>query len=145
MPMRQISEVIRGKPFLTVSSHTCVREAADLMKSHHVGAVMVVDGKKVLKGICSERDIVTRVVAARLDPEHVKAGDIMTSHPCVLSADKPFGHALHIMYEGGYHHVPVVDAKGRPIGLLTARDALGSDALEFEHDLERREEITAIL
>lgn len=145
MPMRRISEVIRDKPVLTVSCQTCVRHAAQLMKAHHLGAVMVVDSKKVLKGICSERDIVTRVVAERLDPEHVKAADIMTCHPCAIGADKPFGHALHLMYEGGYHHVPVIDADGRPIGMLTARDALGSDVLEFEHELERREEITIIL
>jgi CBS domain-containing protein len=57
----------------------------------------------------------------------------------------PFGHALHLMYEGGFRHVPVVDIAGRPVGLLSAREALSSDALEFGRDLERREEITVIL
>jgi CBS domain-containing protein len=49
------------------------------------------------------------------------------------------------MYEGGFRHVPVVDAGGRPLGLLVARDALSLDALQFDEELVRREEITVIL
>jgi CBS domain-containing protein len=145
MPTRPISEVIRNKSFLALSADTSVAEAAKLMKSHHQSAVIAVDGKKMLKGICTERDIVFEVIAKGKDPDHTEIGSIMTVHPRTVSADKPFGHALHLMYEGGFRHLPVVDMVGRPVGLLSAKDALGSDALEFGRDLERREEITVIL
>lgn len=145
MPTRCVSEVIRNKPFIAVSSHTSVREAACLMKSHHTSAVMVVDYKKMLRGICTECDIVFELVSKGLDPDRSQVGAIMTKHPRTVSADRPFGHALHLMYEGGFRHVPVVNIAGRPIGMLSAHDALGSDALEFGRDLERREEITVIL
>jgi signal-transduction protein with cAMP-binding, CBS, and nucleotidyltransferase domain len=145
MPTRPVSQVIQNKPFLAVSAHTSVTEAAKLMKAHHQSAVMAVDGNKMLKGICTERDIVFEVIAKGRDPEHTEIGSIMTAHPRTVSADMPFGHALHLMYEGGFRHVPVVDIAGRPVGLLSAREALGSDALEFGRDLERREEITVIL
>jgi CBS domain-containing protein len=49
------------------------------------------------------------------------------------------------MYEGGFRHVPVVDAAGHPVGLISARDALGLDAMQFEEELVRREEIAVIL
>ena len=145
MPTRPVSEVIRNKPFLAVSTHSSIRDAALLMKAHHISAVMVVDGKKMLKGICTERDIVFEVVSKGRDPEHTHVSSVMTEHPRTVSADKPFGHALHLMYEGGFRHVPVVDIAGRPVGLLAARDALASDALQFGDDLEWREEITVIL
>ena len=48
------------------------------------------------------------------------------------------------MYEGGFRHIPVVD-DGHPVGILSAKDALGLDALQFESELVRREEIAVIL
>lgn len=145
MPSRQVSEVIRNKPFIAVSPHTSVREAACLMESYRTSAVMVVDDKKMLRGICTERDIVFELVCKGLDPDHARVGTIMTKQPRTVSEDRTFGHALHLMYEGGFRHVPVVDIAGRPIGILSSRDALDSDALEFGHELERRGEITVIL
>jgi CBS domain-containing protein len=49
------------------------------------------------------------------------------------------------MYENGVRHVPIVDANRRPLGVLTARDALQLDAIAFGAELVRREEITVIL
>lgn len=145
MPNRPVSDVIRNKPFVTVSPHASIREAALLMKANHMSAVMVVDGRKMLKGICTERDIVFEVVSKGRDPEHTHVSSVMTEHPRTVCEDKPFGHALHLMYEGGFRHVPVVDGAGHPVGMLAARDAVATDALEFGDDLEWREEITVIL
>ena len=64
----------------------------------------------------------------------------MTSHPVTISADKPLGHALHLMFEGGFRHVPVV-RNGKPVGVVSARDALGSEMLEFESELRQRDDI----
>jgi CBS domain-containing protein len=120
------------------------RTVAHLMKDSHTSAVLVVK-KGVLVGICTERDLVINVVAADHDPARTRVGAIMTPQPQSITADRPFSHALHLMYEGGFRHVPVVDAHGRPLGVLAARDALNLDALQFEQELVRREEITVIL
>lgn len=144
MPNRLISEVIQEKDFVAVPVGTSVRNAAWLMKEKHTSAVMVVrDGHLV--GICTERDIVLGVVAEDQSPDEVSVSEIMTEHPRTITAHKPFGHALHMMFEGGFRHVPVVDAHGAPIGLLSARDALRIDAIEFGEELVRREEIAVIL
>lgn len=145
MPYRLIGEVIENKPVFCVSARTPVREAARLMKAHRVGALMVQGATGVLIGICTERDVVFDVVAGSLDPDQTSVSAIMTVNPQTITSDRPFGHALHIMYEGGFRHVPVVDAMGHPIGMISARDALDSDALNFDHDLIRREEITVAL
>ena len=68
----------------------------------------------------------------------------MTAHPQTIGPDKPFGHALLMMYESGFRHVPVVE-HGKPIGMVSARDALGPELQEFESELERRQHIGEIL
>jgi len=142
---RPIAEVLDHRPCPSVLRDASVRNAARLMQEHQTGAVLVVDDHDALLGICSERDIVTSVVASARDPARVQVSEVMTTEPESLSEDKPFSHALHLMYEGRFRHVPVVDAQGRAIGILSPRDALGCDAREFEQQLVSREEITVIL
>ncbi|UCV17632.1 CBS domain-containing protein [Ferribacterium limneticum] len=144
MPNRLVSEVIKGRPFPTTVSGTTVREAAIIMKEWHSSAILIVDNG-VLAGICTERDIVFRAVANNCDPANTAVSTIMTRNIQTVGLDKPFGHALHLMYEGGFRHIPVVDEAGHPVGLLAAHDALDMDGLQMEQDLVRREEITVIL
>lgn len=144
MPNRTVLEVIGQRSFPTVSTTTAVRDAAILMKEWRSSAVLVVDDG-LLKGICTERDIVFRVVAQARDPSQIHVGAIMTRDVKTIKCDKPFGHALHLMYEGGFRHLPVIDDRGALIGILTAHDALDVDGLQMEQELVRREEITVIL
>lgn len=144
MPYRAISQVIAGKTPLTTAATTPIADVAILLARHRVTAVLIVE-KGRLTGLCSERDIVFRGVAQGLDLQHTQVAEIMTSKLETIGPDKPFGHALHLMYEGGFRHMPVIDAQGRPLGLVCAHDALDCDGLQLEADLERREEITVIL
>jgi CBS domain-containing protein len=145
MPNRLVSSVIRSQRFDAVSSSASVREVARLMKKNHVSAVLVVGRKKELLGLCAERDVIEGVVATGLDPDKTPVATVMTQHPQTITPDKPFGHALHIMHEGEFRHVPVVDGSGRPLGMLCSRDALRLDALQFGSELIQREEIADIL
>lgn len=145
MPCRLVGEMIENKQYYAVSARTSVREAARQMKAHRVSALMVVGATRTLVGICTERDLVIDVVAGGLDPDQTTVSAIMTEHPSTLTPDRPFGHALHMMFEGGFRHVPVVDYAGHPLGMVSARDALDSDALDFDQELIRREEITVVL
>lgn len=144
MPNRRVSEVIGQRAFPMVTTTTSVRDAALIMKEWHTSAVLVVD-HEVLAGICTERDIVFRVVTSAANPSRIHVGAVMTRDVQTIPSDKPFGHALHLMYEGGFRHIPVVDHRGRPIGILAAHDALELDGLQMEQELVRREEITVIL
>ncbi|MBS0542241.1 MAG: CBS domain-containing protein, partial [Proteobacteria bacterium] len=121
-----------------------VRAVTQLMKERRQSAALVTE-HGVLTGIFTERDATFRVLAEGLDPDSTRVGDVLTHRPQTISEDKPFGHALHMMYDGGFRHVPVVDRAGRPVGLLSARDALALDAEAFGTELVRREEITVIL
>ena len=143
MPQRPIREIIENQKPITASTGISVAEAARLMKEHRVGAILVVQGSK-LKGIFTERDALFRVMAAGRDPEETKLSEVMTPNPRTITPDRPFGHALHLMYEGEFRHVPVVE-NGRPLGMVSARDALGPELKQFLGDLETRERIGEIL
>jgi CBS domain-containing protein len=122
---------------------TTVAEAARLMSEARVGAILVVRRDKLV-GIFTERDALTRVLAVGLDPAHTRLSQVMTAKPDTMSPEKPFGHALIAMYEHGYRHMPVVE-HGRPVGVVSMRDARPPELDELEHDLEDRRHIAEIL
>ena len=120
-----------------------VAEAAAAMRDSRVGAIMVVE-KRRLVGIFTERDALYRVLANGKNPKLTRLGEVMTLNPTTVSASMPFGHALHLMYERNFRHVPVVD-DGVPIGMVSARDALGPELEQFETELKEREHIEEFL
>jgi CBS domain-containing protein len=143
MPNRSVRSIITNQTLLTASPETTVSEAAGLMKRSRVGAIMVVERGR-LAGIFTERDALFRVIAEGRDPQATHLADVMTRDCQTIAPDKPLGHALHMMYEGGFRHVPVVE-NGTPLGMVSARDALGPELQEFESELVKREHIREIL
>lgn len=144
MPNRAIREVLGNRPFPTVAPDNTIRECSYIMKEWKSSAVLVVRDDK-LEGIFTERDVVFRCVALNCPLDLIPVSQVMTRAPRTISLDKPFGHALHMMYEGGFRHMPVVDESGKPVGLLSAQDALMMDGVLLEQELVRREEITMVL
>jgi CBS domain-containing protein len=140
---KPIRVIIKDQKPVTAAADTTVAAAARLMKEHRIGAILVVqDGR--LAGIFTERDALFRVIGEGRDPAATRLAEVMTANPRTIAPDRPFGHALHLMYEGGFRHVPVVD-NGRPLGVVSARDALGPDLREFIADLDKRTHISEIL
>lgn len=143
MPQRPVSAIIENQSPVTASAGITVSEAARLMKQNHAGALLVVEGGR-LAGIFTERDALFRVIAEGRNPETTHLAEVMTSNPRTIAPDRPFGHALHLMYEGEFRHVPVVD-NGRPLGMVSARDALEPDLRQFIAELETRGHVSEIL
>jgi CBS domain-containing protein len=140
---RPVRSIIEDQHPLTASADMTVTAGSRLMKEKRVGAILVVDNGR-LAGIFTERDAVFRVIAEGRSPDTTRLAEVMTANPRTMAPDRPFGHALHLMYEGGFRHVPVVD-DGRPIGMVSARDALGPDLQQFISDLDQRGHIAEIL
>ena len=143
MPRRRIRDVIEHQSILTAPRDISVREATRRMAQAGVGAIMITDAERLV-GIFTERDALVRVLAAGLDAESARLDQVMTASPQTAMPDIPLGHALHMMYDGGFRHIPIVD-NGRPIGMVSARDALGQELVAFEVELERRDAITDLL
>lgn len=139
MPIRSVRSVIASQTPLLAPGNTTVLEAAHLMKQDGKGALLVVDGSKLI-GIFTERDALFRVIAAGRDPGTTTLADVMTPQPQTIHPDEPFLHAMRIMHRGGFRHLPVAE-HGRPLGLVSARDALDDDLYELSVNLEQREHV----
>lgn len=133
MTARTIRDVVDGQSLLTAQASMSVSEAARVMKERRVGAVLILDGDE-LAGIFTERDALFRVVAEGLDPTSTSVADVMTADPVTIAPDKPFASALELMHAGQFRHVPVVE-DGRPIGMVSSRDAMGPELEQFMYTL----------
>lgn len=144
MAYRTLRKIVEHQKMLTAAPpKTSVREAARLMKLTQVGALLVVEHGHLV-GIFTERDALIRVLAEGLNPETTALAEVMTLNPITIHPDQPFLSALHLMYENGFRHVPVAE-DGRPLGMVSARDALELEAAEFEATMHLREHLRAIL
>ncbi len=133
MSIRTVKSIIEGQALLTAAASLPVADAARLMRTHKVGAILVVDGEQ-LAGIFTERDALFRVVAEGRDPHGTPVGEVMTANPTTINANQPFARAMELMHAGRFRHVPVVE-NGRAIGIVSARDAMGPELEQFMYTL----------
>jgi CBS domain-containing protein len=106
---------------------TPVDGAARLMRENHVGCLVVVDeveGKRIVVGILTDRDIVTGVVAPGLAPDTLLVGDVMTTDLVTAREDDSLIDLMRTMRRKGVRRIPVVAGQGELIGLVTLDDVL---------------------
>lgn len=116
------------KPLMTeevtsLPPNATVLDAAKFMTDMNVGSVVVVDGDKPI-GILTDRDIMTKVVVERKDPQTVKVKDIMASPVVTISVEKDIVDVTKLMSTHGVRRFPVVDSDGRIIGVIALDDIL---------------------
>jgi CBS domain-containing protein len=131
-PVRKIMQkVLKAAPEILVS------KAAKLMAARNVGAIMVVEDDRLV-GIFTERDVLFRVVARGLDARTTTLAEVMTRAPFTVDPEKAFGYALVVMQENGFRHLPVVQ-DGKPVGMVSSRNAMDPELEEFVSETRRRE------
>lgn len=133
---QRVRSVMEQRKVLIAPPETTVGKAAELMATRNVGAVMVVEGERLV-GIFTERDAVFRVIAQGRDVQSTRLADVMTTAPQTVDPDKSFGYALLMMHENGFRHVPVIE-NGKPVGIVSARNALDPEMEEFISEAQRR-------
>ncbi len=133
----RVRQMMAGERLLTAPLKTSVREAARMMADAASGVVLVMDGES-LAGVFTSRDAVLRVLALGRDAETTPLSEVMTGSPVTVEPDRPFGTALKLMQQNGIHHLPVVE-HGRPVGVVSARNALDPELEDFICEAARRE------
>jgi CBS domain-containing protein len=108
---------------IVVEPQASVLEAIALMQQHRVGCVLVARGGK-LKGIFTERDVLTDVVGKAIDPAKTPIRRLMTPNPESLRLSDSIAYALNKMSVGGYRHIPLVDESLTPVGIISVRDII---------------------
>jgi CBS domain-containing protein len=111
-----------GRDPVAVDTTATVREAARVMSEQGVSSLLVMDGDR-LAGILTDRDLRTRVLAAGVDAG-VAVTDVMTPDPVTGSHEALAFEVLLEMVGRHIHHLPIVDANSRPVGLVTTTDLL---------------------
>jgi CBS domain-containing protein len=140
---RTIRDIIKNQQPITAPAAMSVRQAASVMKQRRIGAMMVVEAG-VLVGIFTERDALNGVVAEGRDTQTTTLAEVMTHNPQTVSPDATFNAALELMHEGRFRHVPVVD-NGVPVGMISVRDAMGSELESFVYEILRQEQVSQVL
>jgi CBS domain-containing protein len=123
--MRSIKSILGNRGTVTVESSASVTTAARLMTDHHIGAVPVVDSGR-LTGIFSERDILTRVVAAGRLPDTTLVREVMSTELIVANASESYEACLMRMQQAHVRHLLVLE-NGGLFGIASLRDVLAAD------------------
>ena len=116
-----IGSILVGRgPVVSVALMTTVRAVITLLHDHRIGAVLVIDGRRIA-GIVSERDIVAglhRLGAAVID---ATAGSVMTSPVVTACPESTIATAMATMTDRRIRHLPVV-VDGTLVGLVSIGD-----------------------
>ena len=108
---------------LVLDEQTSLEEALREMREHRQGCILVTrDGK--LSGIFTERDVLMKVVGTNIDLARTPIRPYMTRDPVRLPEDAIVAYALNKMCVEGFRHVPLTDAAGRPVGVVSMRDII---------------------
>jgi len=130
----KISSIIAGKKVETISASATVHDLVSALNTHHVGALVVSGDGKSIDGIVSERDVV-RAMPGRLDQlvgMHVL--DIMTADVHTCTADSTVDQLMTMMTELRIRHVPVVDAAGKLISIVSIGDVVKNYVSELDSE-----------
>lgn len=132
--MKNLRELLIRREFYFLTPEQTVSEAARYMTERKVGAACVLDGSRLV-GILSERDLMTRVLAAALDPDATTVSAVMTPKPVMVTAADNCKNCVKIMQRAGVRHLPVVEGD-KLIGMVSLRDLLQVDIDEKEEELK---------
>ena len=128
----KVSTIIAGKKVETISASATVHDLVNALNTHHVGALVVSSDGKKIDGIVSERDVV-RAMPGNLDQlVGMQVRDIMTADVHTCSADSTVAELMIMMTELRIRHVPVVDAQGVLLSIVSIGDVVKNYVSEID-------------
>jgi len=104
------------------------------MRENHVGCLVVVDeveGKRIVVGLLTDRDIVTAVVASDFDPATLRVEDVMATDLVTAREDDSLIDLMHTMRRKGVRRIPVVGVQDELVGVVTLDEVLNILAQEL--------------
>jgi CBS domain-containing protein len=116
----------RGSGVVTVAPDASIAEAARLLASNRIGAVVAAEANGTLAGILSERDIVRGVALQGENCLRSKVRDLMTAAVLTCREEDTVETLMQTMTERRIRHLPVMDADSRLIGIVTIGDVVKS-------------------
>ena len=125
MTNRKLEYIVKDQRPLTLSAHETVQHACQCMRERNAGSVLVIDEQQRLRGIFTGRDAVRTLASGKPDADAPLAR-AMTADPVHMAPGSTAIHALRLMQDGGFRHVPICD-QGRVVGIVSQGDFRGEE------------------
>jgi CBS domain-containing protein len=131
--MHRLRQVFERRNLISAPPGASVYEVASTMAAATVGAIPIVDADRLV-GIFSERDLMTRIVVPRRDPERTLVSEVMTRDVVTATLEDPVDFCVDKMRTAGCRHLPVL-AGDRVIGVFSMRDLLRDELEEQDQEI----------
>jgi CBS domain-containing protein len=109
-----------GETVHSVAPNTLVTECVRTMTAKRIGALVVMDGGKLV-GIFTERDALNKVLAAGLEPGKTKVSEVMTKDPYSIPPTTTVGEAMELVTNRRFRHLPIVK-NGKVLAVISSGD-----------------------
>jgi CBS domain-containing protein len=110
----------KGGALETVSPATTIMEAVIRMNDRHIGSLLIMEDDRLV-GIFTERDVLTRVVPAGMDPKRTPVSEVMTRQLITVAPTTTVQEAMMVVTDTRRRHLPVVQG-GKLIGMVSIGD-----------------------
>lgn len=113
----------KGYDVFSAAPETTLGDAVAALAKHKIGAIVIVDDKKAIKGILSERDVVRAIAADGADVLWRPVSEIMTIKVSVCTEKHTVNQVMEMMTRGRFRHLPV-EKDGRLHGIVSIGDVV---------------------
>lgn len=134
--MKSLLDIVSGKEMFSAITDESVYEVVTRMAENNVGAVPVLDREGRMRGIFSERDVMKRCVAGKIDMNNTKLEDVMTKGVIIMESHDTYEDCLKIMRQENIRHIPV-RAGEKLIGMVSMRDLMQAEVEEKKEEIEQ--------
>ena len=138
--MTTVADILKrkGSEVACMDKKKTVLDATIEMNKRRIGALVILDGDHVA-GIISERDILTRIVAAKADPSATRIEQVMTSPIAICLPETTIEECKNVMTEKRIRHLPVVK-NHKLMGIITSGDILYQERTKTKETIKYLEE-----
>ena len=138
--MQTVSQLlqIKGTQIFSVAPQDSVLRAIEIMATKHVGALLVMQGEKLL-GVVSERDYARKVILKGRSSNETDVSQIMSAPVLTVRPDQSVNDCMRIMTENRGRHLPVVEGE-RVVGVLSIGDLVRTLVEEQQQTIAQLEQ-----
>lgn len=113
----------KSKKLASIAPEQTVLRALEVMAEHDVGALLVLDGKR-LAGVFSERDYARKVILQGKSSSHTKVSEVMSGKVVYVTLSRTIEECMAIMTEKHFRHLPVLDDAQNVVGIVSIGDLI---------------------
>ena len=137
--MKTVKDIlgVKGHDVWSIGPDASVYDAMQLMADREVGALMVMEGTKVI-GVLSERDYARKVILHGRSSKNTQVKEIMTTHVMYARPEQNIEECMALMTEKRIRHLPVID-EGQLVGVISIGDLVKSIIDEQRFTIEQLE------